>query len=90
MTALGRDFGNDGEDIDAYWFIRNYIDANGYPPSRREITEHMGKISYSEGQRVVRRLQAKGLIEVAPGVPRGMRITKRITRAKMIADSEAM
>lgn len=66
--------------------IVDSVSSNGYPPSRREITEAIGKVSYSEAQRVVRVLEGKGLVEIEPRTARGL----RITRAGMVALTEGM
>lgn len=65
-------------------FIRDHIRRVGYPPSRQEIADAAGLASKDGGQRLIDHLVAKGLIERAPGIPRGIRIVRGV------ADTEGM
>ena len=58
----------------ALTFIRETIAARGYPPSRREITEALDMNSSSVGHRVIGEMVKRGLIEVDPSIPRGIRV----------------
>jgi repressor LexA len=55
--------------------IRDSVHERGFPPSRREIAEACGMAGAAGGQDVVERLVEQGLIAVAPGIPRGVKIT---------------
>jgi SOS-response transcriptional repressor LexA len=55
-------------------FIRAYSARMKYPPSRREIATAMG-MSVSTVQLIMKELIEQGLIEVAPGISRGVVIT---------------
>ena len=56
--------------------IDEHIKLYGFPPTQRQIAEATGHPSSSSGARVVRRLQAEGLVEVTPRRSRGLRITR--------------
>lgn len=71
----------DQEDHTTLRLLVDSVKANGYPPSRREITAAIDKVSYSEAQRVVRRLEEQGLVTIEPRVARGLRITRAGMRA---------
>lgn len=55
--------------------IVDAIAERGYPPSQRELAVACGWSAASSANNLVRLLEAKGLLEVAPGVSRGLRIT---------------
>lgn len=65
---------NDQQTADAMKFISEHIRTEGYPPSRRQIADAAGFKSVSDGQRIIADLVAKGLIQVYPGVARGIRV----------------
>jgi Mn-dependent DtxR family transcriptional regulator len=54
-------------------FIQRYTETNGYPPSRREIAEHLGQ-SLSVAQGNVQRMIDEGLLEVNPAIARSIRV----------------
>lgn len=54
-------------------FIISYTDKHGFPPSRRLIAEHL-ECGPSMAQRRLERLVREGVIQRAPGVPRGIRV----------------
>lgn len=63
--------------MEIWQFLRAYQEAVGYPPTRAEIAEHFG---FSSLNSVVGHLEAlvrKGAIEVAPDIPRGIRLQGR-------------
>lgn len=60
----------------ALGIIAKFIETNGYPPSRREISEALGLASKTSAQKLVERLAGEGLLEVVPGRAGGLRITK--------------
>lgn len=61
--------------IQSLRLIDDYKKLYGYPPTQREIASARGRPSSSAGARVVRLLEAQGLIEVVPMRSRGIRIT---------------
>jgi len=72
---------------EALAFIERCVVERGFPPSRRELGEHFGYASPANaGHHLVAELVNEGLIEIAPGIPRGI----RITRANMVARTEEL
>ncbi|WP_022853222.1 transcriptional repressor LexA [Thermodesulfatator atlanticus] len=57
-------------------FIEEYLSKNGYPPSFREIAEACGFSSKSSVHKLLRRLEAKGFVELVPGEARGIRLLR--------------
>lgn len=66
---------NDEQMFDALVAIHDVVDRRGYPPTQREIAGFIGWSSSAAGAKMVRRLEAEGLIEVTPRTSRGIRIT---------------
>jgi repressor LexA len=56
--------------------IKESVEARGYPPSQREIAAACGWASASSSNTLLRILEARGLIRIAPGIPRGIQITE--------------
>jgi len=54
--------------------IRRYIEANGYPPSVRELVRDMGGTSSSHGAYYVHVLTEKGYLERTKGKARSIRV----------------
>lgn len=54
--------------------IRTYIEANGIPPSVRDVGDLMGLSSTSSVQIHLMNLARAGAIEVRKGVPRSIRV----------------
>lgn len=71
---------------EALAFIRAEVEVHGSPPSVRELAAHLGVGSSETALKVLRRLQRKGLIEVAPRRARGI----VIVGSPMVADTEVM
>jgi repressor LexA len=55
-------------------FIRKRIEETGLPPTRAEICKALGFKSPNAAESHLRALEAKGVIEMTPGVSRGIRI----------------
>ena len=55
-------------------FIRNFLRRKGFPPTHAEIAAGLGFRSPNAAASHVRLLAKKGLLEVAEGVSRGMRL----------------
>jgi repressor LexA len=55
--------------------IREFVQQNGFPPTRVEIQKHCGWRSVNAAQAVLKALQRKGLIEVFAHRARGIKIT---------------
>lgn len=62
---------NEAEILD---FIAAYLDDMSYPPTVREIGEHMGWSSPSTTHYVIRALVRKGKLSHMPGQPRTLRV----------------
>lgn len=74
------------QDDKALEYIANLVETRGYPPSVRELAEHLGYSSSERGHYALRRLVNRGLITVAAHTPRGITITE----AGMVALTEEM
>lgn len=72
--------------LKALRLIHEAVTRDGYPPSRREIAEHLGYQSQTDAQKAVQRLVDAGLVEVKAGSPRAISITS----AGMIALTEVV
>lgn len=74
--------------------IYDSVRDRGYPPSQREISAACGWQSSSQANHLIKLMEARGLIEYAPGIPRSLRLTEagveRITAAKMVAPTETV
>jgi repressor LexA len=55
-------------------FIKEYMDANGYPPTRVDIARELGFKSPNAAEDHLRALARKGAIEMIPGASRGIRL----------------
>lgn len=55
-------------------FIRSAIAENGYPPSNVEIAAAFGLREGATVRQHLQALQAKGVLEITPGVARGLRV----------------
>lgn len=67
-------------------YIEVCVSARGVPPSVRELASERGYASAETALKVLRRLEAKGLIERLPGTARGI----IIKGSPMVADTEEM
>jgi repressor LexA len=57
-----------------YEFLQEYVEANGYPPTVREIGQAVGIKSTSLVSYYLKSLDKKGLIDREPSVSRGIRL----------------
>lgn len=55
-------------------FIKEYMDGNGYPPTRVDIAKTLGFKSPNAAEDHLRALARKGAIEMIPGASRGIRL----------------
>lgn len=55
-------------------FIRRFMDSNGLPPTRGEIAEGLGLKNRQGIDQHLRALESKGVIELVPGISRGIRL----------------
>ncbi len=55
-------------------FIKEYMDNNGYPPTRVDIAKELGFKSPNAAEDHLRALARKGAIEMIPGASRGIRL----------------
>ncbi|MFN3580857.1 MAG: transcriptional repressor LexA [Pseudomonas sp.] len=60
-------------------FIKEYMDANGYPPTRVDIAKVLGFKSPNAAEDHLRALARKGAIEMIPGASRGIRLPDQET-----------
>ncbi len=63
-----------------YAFLQEYMEANGYPPTVREIGQAVGIKSTSLVSYYLKSLDKKGLIDREPSVSRGIRLAETSTR----------
>ncbi len=56
--------------------IRETIEATGFPPTRAEIADILGFASPNAAESHLRALERKGVIEIAQGAARGIRLTE--------------
>src|SRR6201746_913783 len=54
--------------------IRRAIERSGFPPTRAEIAAELGFSSANSAEEHLRALARKGVIELAPGASRGIRL----------------
>jgi repressor LexA len=54
--------------------VRELTEVSGYPPTRAEIAERMGFRSVNAAEQHLRALERKGVIDIAEGASRGIRI----------------
>jgi repressor LexA len=59
-------------------FLVTYVDAHGYPPTVREIGEHVGLASPSTVHAHLANLERAGLIKRDPTKPRALELTGRV------------
>jgi LexA DNA binding domain-containing protein len=62
--------------------VRQFIDANGYPPTRQQIADALGFSSANAAQQHLERLAQRGLITLVEGQARGIRLNKRTLSAR--------
>lgn len=55
-------------------FIKDYMESNGYPPTRVDIARELGFKSPNAAEDHLRALARKGAIEMIPGASRGIRL----------------
>lgn len=56
-------------------FIRHFMEIHGWPPTRGEIAQGLGLKNRQGIDQHLRALEAKGAIELVPGISRGIRIS---------------
>src|SRR5690242_14786389 len=61
-------------------FLIGYVDSHGYPPTVREIGEHVGLASPSTVHAHLANLERAGLIKRDPTKPRALELTGRVVR----------
>lgn len=62
-------------------FVKVFIEARGYPPTRQEICEAFEFKSVNAAEQHLRAIEHKGFITITPGVSRGIVVTKAEARA---------
>lgn len=58
-------------------FIEQFIGENKFPPTRIEIARHFNFRSANAAQDHLKALDAKGFIELVPGIARGLKVLQR-------------
>jgi len=61
--------GRQGEVLD---YVRDFIAANGFPPTRSEIARGMGFRSANAAEEHLQALARKGAIRISRGIARGI------------------
>ncbi len=56
--------------------IRNSIERTGFPPTRAEIAAELGFRSVNAAEEHLQALAKKGVIEIVPGISRGIRLLR--------------
>lgn len=64
------------EDRDLANYIMEHTEKHGYPPSRRQIQEYLGFLNPSSAQKRLERLVKVGVVQRAPGIPRGIKVDR--------------
>lgn len=64
---------------EVFELIKSTIDMTGMPPTRAEIAQHLGFRSANAAEEHLKALAKKGVIEMLPGMSRGIRIVGSIT-----------
>ena len=62
--------------IETIRFVLKHLENKGYPPSVREIGKNIGLSSPGSTWKMMQKCERRGLIEIDPNVPRGIRITE--------------
>ncbi len=63
-------------------FIKQYMNDNGYPPTRVDIAKELGFRSPNAAEDHLKALARKGAIEMIPGASRGIRLPVDLTAAR--------
>ena len=80
-------------------YVRDYIEAHGFPPSRPEIAKGLGLTHVSTVDWHLMALMKKGWIEMRPDIQRGLRLLRedvpvialsRVTAGEPINDEAGM
>lgn len=58
-------------------YIREVLETEGFPPTRAEIARALGFRSANAAEEHLRALARKGVIEIHPGISRGIRLLER-------------
>lgn len=54
--------------------IQEFMDAQGFPPTRAEIAERLGFRSANAAEEHLRALERKGILDILPGASRGIQL----------------
>jgi repressor LexA len=73
--------------LEVLGFIEQFIAAQGLPPTRGEIAHGLGLRNRQGIDQHLRALEAKGLIELTPGISRGIRVSEKTSGASLKASS---
>jgi repressor LexA len=64
--------------LEVLGFVEQFVAARGLPPTRGEIAEGLGLRNRQGIDQHLRALQAKGAIDLVPGISRGIRVSERV------------
>ena len=53
-------------------FVASYIKDNGYPPTRREVSDHFKWAYPSSAEDHLRAIERKGYLTITPNISRGI------------------
>lgn len=68
-----------GKQKEVLLFIQQYINDNGYAPSRVDVASEFS-MNPTAAQDHIKAIAKKGYIEITPKVSRGIKILKRVKR----------
>lgn len=61
-------------------WVRQFLERNGFPPTRAEIARGLGFRSANAAEEHLRALARKGAVDLLPGASRGIRLAEREAR----------
>jgi repressor LexA len=67
--------------LEVLTFIRRFMDSDGLPPTRGEIAESLGLRNRQGIDQHLRALESKGVLELVPGISRGIRLRDEFSSA---------
>jgi repressor LexA len=70
-------------------FIQRFIAAHAFPPTRGEIAEGLRLKNRQGIDQHLRALQAKGVIDLVPGISRGIRLHDETVREKTVSPASS-
>lgn len=65
-------------------FVRDAIEQKGYPPTIRDIADHLDIVSLNAVRRHLKAIEKKGYIHVDPGKSRGIKVLDEISMGPQV------